>query len=102
MKSHLLTAATIAAITLLLPGRAAAAAGSGPKARLFAKYDANHNGVIDGAEKDALRRNFAAAPKGELARYDRNHDGKLDDEEIAAIRPPHGRGKSGHKQKRSD
>src|SRR2546423_1638776 len=36
----------------------------GPKARIFAKYDTNKNGVIDGDEVAAVRAAFAADPKG--------------------------------------
>lgn len=68
---------------------------NGPKARFFAKYDKNHNGVIDEDEKEAIRKDYAADPNGELKRFDKNGDGKLDDEEIAAIKPPTGKGKAG-------
>jgi len=71
----------------------------GPKARIFAKYDTNKNGVIDGDEVAAVRKAYAADPKGEFAKYDTNHDGKLSDEEIAAIKPPGGGGKSGAAKK---
>lgn len=74
-----------------------ARAAEGPKARLFAKYDTNKNGVIDGDEVAAVRKAFAAEPKGEFASYDKNHDGKLDDAEIAAIKPP-GAKKDGDKK----
>ncbi len=65
-----------------------AAKADGPKARFFEKYDKNHNGKIDEDEKDAIRKDYAANPEGELKRFDKNHDGKLDDDEIAAIKPP--------------
>src|SRR5262249_39738262 len=55
---------------------------------VFAKYDKNKNGVIDGEEKSALRKDYDADKEGELKRFDKNNDGKLDDEEIAAIKPP--------------
>src|SRR5476649_107196 len=71
--------------------------GLGPKARIFAKYDTNKNGVIDGDEIAAVRKAFAADPKGEFAAYDKDHDGKLSDEEIAAIKPPGGGKKGGAK-----
>src|SRR3954463_6151665 len=69
-------------------GAYAAAAGGGPKARIFAEFDTNKNGVIDGDEVAAVRKAFAADPKGQFARFDANHDGKLDDAEIAEIKPP--------------
>src|SRR5262245_59481915 len=70
---------------------------NGPKAKLFAKYDKNKNGVIDGEEKDALRKDYAADPQGELKRFDTNNNGKLDDDEIAAIKPPAGKKKASEK-----
>lgn len=70
----------------------------GPKARIFAKYDTNKNGVIDGDEVAAVRKAFASEPKGEFAAYDQNHDGQLSDEEIAGIKPP-GAKKSGEKKR---
>jgi hypothetical protein len=73
----------------------AAAQSPGPKARIFARYDTNRNGVIDGDEIAAVRKAFAADPKGEFARYDTDHDGKLSDAEIAGIKPPGGGGKKG-------
>jgi hypothetical protein len=85
----------VAGLILILVPVAFGAAAAGPKARLFAKYDENKNGVIDGAEMAALRKDFAAEPKGDLARFDTDHDGKLSDEEIAQIKPP---GKGGGKK----
>src|SRR4051812_332047 len=69
----------------------------GPKAKLFAKYDTNKNGVIDGDEIAVVRKAFAADPKGEFATYDKDADGKLSDEEIASIKPP-GANKGGEKK----
>ena len=66
-----------------------------PQGQFFAKYDKNHNGVIDADEKDAIRKDYAANPDGDLKRFDTNKDGKLDDAEIAAIKPPTGKGKAG-------
>lgn len=81
----------VAAVTLILALPAHAAAGNGPKARIFAKYDTNKNGVIDGDEIGAVRAAYAAEPKGEFARYDTNKDGQLSDAEIAEIKPPGGK-----------
>jgi hypothetical protein len=89
---------------------ASAARSDGPRAKFFAKYDKNKNGVIDEDEKDAIRKDFAAEPEGELKRFDKNHDGKLDDSEIAAIKPPTAKktekgektGKKGKKSKDAD
>ena len=77
-----------------LPGASAA---EGPKAKIFTKYDTNKSGIIDGDEIAAVRKAFAAEPKGEFAGYDKNADGKLDDAEIAAIKPPGGK-KDGEKK----
>jgi Ca2+-binding EF-hand superfamily protein len=68
--------------------------GSGPKAKFFENYDKNHNGIIDANEKEAIRKDYAEKPDGDLKRFDTNKDGKLDDEEIAAVKPPTGLGKS--------
>ena len=73
---------------------ALAAKADGPKAKLFAKFDKNKNGVIDGEEKNALRKDFEADKEGPSKRFDTNKDGKLDDEEIAAIKPPTGKKKA--------
>lgn len=88
----------IAAAACLLASPIFGAAAPGPKARIFAKYDTNKNGSIDGDEIAAVRTAFKAEPKGEFARYDTNSDGKLDDAEIAAIKPPGQGGKTGGKK----
>ena len=97
-QTRLLGAAVVCATALF--STSLFAQSPGPKARIFAKYDTNKNGVIDGDEIEAVRKAFAADPKGEFAVYDTNHDGKLSDEEIAAIKPPGG--KKGGSKKKSD
>ena len=98
MKRTSLFAVGLAACGLISSaGVFAANAGSGPKARIFAEFDTNKNGVIDGDEIAAVRKAFAADPKGQFAAYDKNKDGKLDDAEIAAIKPP-GSKKDGEKK----
>jgi len=98
MKKILRFAPQVAALGLLTATSLfAASAGSGPKARIFAEFDLNKNNVIDGDEVAAVRKAFAAAPKGQFASYDKNNDGKLDDTEIAAIKPP-GAKKDGEKK----
>jgi len=98
MKYPLCLAAACGLLIVIAPTRALAqGAGNGPKARIFAKYDTNKNGVIDGEEIAAVRKAFAADPKGEFAAYDKDHDGKLSDEEIAAIKPPGGKKGGGKK-----
>lgn len=96
MTSKPLLVIVVAACLLAAPLFGAAA--PGPKARLFAKYDTNKNGSIDGDEIAAVRAAFKAEPKGEFARYDANADGKLDDAEIASIKPPGQGGKGGGKK----
>jgi hypothetical protein len=99
MKKLALLAATAGLLVLLAPTSAFAQKALGPKGRLFAKYDTNKNGVIDGDEIIAMQKDFAADPNGELKRYDTNNDGKLSAEEIAAIKPPgSGNKKSGDKK----
>jgi len=83
-----------ALLALLASPSAFADKANGPKAKFFAKYDTNHNGIIDADEKEAIRKDFAANPEGELKRFDKNKDGKLDDDEIAAIKPPAGKKKA--------
>jgi hypothetical protein len=97
MKKLRLTVAALGAAALLIPNFAHAAAAAGPKAKIFAEFDANKNGIIDGDEIAAVRKAFLADPKGQFERYDANHDGKLDDSEIALIRPP-GAKKDGEKK----
>ena len=93
MKKSLLLTVLIGSTLVIAP--AFAAAGSGPKATIFAKYDTNKNGIIDGDEVAEVRKAFAAEPKGAFATYDKNNDGKLSDEEIAGIKPPGQGGKKG-------
>ena len=89
--------AGVLAMGLAASHPAFAAKADGKKAKklaaLIAKYDKDGNGVIDGDERDALRKDFAANPTGELAEFDTDHDGKLSDEEIAAIKMPAAGGK---------
>lgn len=98
MKKSLLLVASFAAFAVT-----ASAQSPGPKAKIFAKYDTNKNGVIDGDEIFAVRKAFAADLKGEFATYDHDADGKLSDAEIASIKPPgakkDGEKKSGGKKK---
>ncbi|MDP3071776.1 MAG: hypothetical protein Q8N18_15905 [Opitutaceae bacterium] len=98
MKKSLLPIAAIGVLCFLASVRPSlAAAGLGPKAKIFAEFDTNKNSVIDGDEVAAVRKAFAADPKGQFAAYDKNKDGKLDDAEIADIKPP-GANKGGGKK----
>jgi hypothetical protein len=100
MKKLLVIVVSVSILGLLRVPCALAQKSNGPKAKFFAKYDKNHNGVIDEDEKEAIRKDYAADPNGDLKRFDKNGDGKLDDEEIAAIKPPTGNGKK--KSEKSD
>jgi hypothetical protein len=106
MKKNPLLAAALCAVALLAPAGMFAAdkpadksdpslAKLGPKARIFAQFDTNKNGIIDGDDVAAVRAAYAADPKGQFAVYDKDHDGKLSAEEIAAIKPPGAGGKTG-------
>ena len=97
MKKPLSLGAAFAAFVMLAPA-VGLAAQPGPKARIFAEFDKNKNGIIDGDEIEAVRKAYAADPKGPFARYDTDHDGKLSDAEIAAILPPGKGGKPGQKK----
>jgi Ca2+-binding EF-hand superfamily protein len=94
MKKVCIIALTLGLFGWAVPTTTFAAKADGPKAKFFAKYDKNHNGVIDENEKDAIRKDYAADPNGDLKRFDKNGDGKLDDGELAAIKPPTGKGKA--------
>jgi Ca2+-binding EF-hand superfamily protein len=99
MKTPVLVAAAFTALAFVIPTGAFAAAATGPKAKIFAEFDANKNGVIDGDEVAAVRKAFAADPKGQFARYDADKDGKLSDAEIAEIKPPGAKGKKDGEKK---
>ncbi len=94
MKTACIVAFSLGLFAWALPSTTLAAKADGPKAKFFAKYDKNHNGVIDENEKEAIRKDYAASPDGDLKRFDKNRDGKLDDQEIAAVTPPTGKGKA--------
>ena len=91
-KVTLLSSAALCLLVFISPTDALAQKTQGPKAKLMAKYDLNKNGIIDGDEIAAIRKDFAADPTGELKRFDTDKDGKLSDEEIAAIKAPGGKG----------
>ena len=94
-KSRILVTACAAATVLF--SASTFAQSPGPKARIFAKFDTNKNGVIDGDEVAVVRKAFLADLKGEFATYDQDADGKLSDAEIASIKPP-GAKKDGEKK----
>src|SRR3954469_22604135 len=82
-KSPLLLAALSFAVVVGLPDALLAKTGS--KNKILAKYDANKNGKLDSEEIEAIRKDFATSPEGELKVFDKDSDGKLSDTEIAAI-----------------
>lgn len=81
------------ALGLVMPASVLAAKADGRKAKLFAKYDKNTNGVLDADEKKALQDDYAKDKEGELKAFDKDGDGKLSEEEIAAIKPGSGKAK---------
>jgi len=99
MKKILLLTAALGALAFLAPTAAFAQKAQGPKAKLMAKYDLNKNGVIDGAEIAAVRKDFAAEPAGDLKRFDTDKDGKLSDAEITEMKAPGGKSASDPKKK---
>jgi hypothetical protein len=90
----------VLALLLLAPAAAFAAKTEGPKAKIMAKYDLDHDGKLSADEIAAIRKDFAAAPTGELARFDLDKDGKLSDDEIAKMVPGSGK-KGGEKKEKS-
>jgi hypothetical protein len=95
-KSGLLVCATV--LLTLAAGPAALAKGktppkkpSGPPSAVFAKYDADHNGVLNVEEAEAVRSAFSKNPTDPLLKaIDTNQDGALSDAEMMAIRPTQG------------
>ena len=61
-----------------------------PSKETMAKYDTNKDGMLDDAEKAAMKADVVARGKAtreaNLAKYDANKDGKLDDTEKAAMK----------------
>ncbi len=61
-----------------------------PSKEMMKKYDANQDGMLDDAEKAAMKADADAKAKemraANLAKYDVNKDGKLDDAEKAAMK----------------
>ena len=80
----------LAASSLLLAPASYAAKGDKKKgntanAELLKKYDTNANGKIDGAELEAVRKDFAGSPDLNLKALDKDSDSKLSDTEIEAL-----------------
>lgn len=83
----------LAATSLVLAPAAHAAKGDRKKATatneahaaLLKKFDANADGKIDGAELEAVRKDFATTTDLNLKGLDKDADGKLSDTEISAL-----------------
>ena len=60
---------------------------------ILAKYDANHNGVLDPEEKAEMKKAADARKQERLARFDKNGDGKLDKAERRAARSAERKGR---------
>lgn len=65
-----------------------------------AKFDANHNGILEPEEASALRKAFEEGETA-LKPLDVNNDGKLDDTEVAAVKLPAPEGEKKKKKKDS-
>ncbi len=60
------------------------AKGKSPADRLK-EFDTDHNGKLEGAEVDGLKKKLSAASEKAMKRLDRNGDGQLDEKEIKGI-----------------
>ena len=62
---------------------------SAESAQVFAKYDTDHNGVLNVEEAAAIASAYQLNPNDPMLKpFDTNHDGKLSDKEIMAIPSP--------------
>lgn len=52
---------------------------------LIQKYDGNHDGKLDSAERLKISQDASEAAKAEFRRFDNNQDGKLDKEEMKLV-----------------
>jgi len=73
---------------------------SAESAQVFAKYDTDHNGILNVEEGEAIARAFRQNPNDPMLKpFDTDHDGKLSDKEIMAIPAPKGTAKPKSKNK---
>jgi len=73
---------------------------SAESAKVFAKYDLDHNGILNVDEAEAIVRDFRLNPNDPILKpFDTDHDGKLSDKEIMAIPAPKGAAKAASKKK---
>ncbi len=57
-----------------------------PHPEVYAKYDTDHNHIINVAEGDSMKSDFTSNPNDAVLKpLDTNHDSKLDDKEVMAI-----------------
>jgi Ca2+-binding EF-hand superfamily protein len=52
----------------------------------LARFDTNHDGVLDEGERAAMKASWKQRREERVARFDTNHDGVLDESERAAMR----------------
>jgi Ca2+-binding EF-hand superfamily protein len=86
--------AAVVAATLSVGGMALAntegADAGGWRARMLEKFDTNHDGKLDDAERDQMRQEMQARREARhqemLQKFDANHDGKLDESERKQMR----------------
>ncbi len=93
MKKLCFIALGACALCLVMPANVLAAKADGKKAKLFAKYDKNKNGILDADEKKAIQSDYAKDKTGELKAFDKDGDGKISEEEFAAFKPGSGKAK---------
>ena len=63
-------------------------------AEVFAKYDLDHNGILNVEESANIASAYRANPNDPMLKpFDTDHDGKLSDKEIMAIPAPKGAAK---------
>jgi Ca2+-binding EF-hand superfamily protein len=63
--------------------------GEGRRAKMMEKFDANGDGAIDDAEREAMKQARQARRAEMLAKYDADKDGTLSDAEHAKMRLDH-------------
>ncbi len=109
MKSYHASRSALALLALLFGVTFVSAQEGAPKERkpskeTLAKYDANHDGTLDDAEKAAAKAGAAAKAKetreANLAKYDANKDGKLDEAEKAVRKADEDAAKAARKAER--
>ena len=73
---------------------------SAESAQVFAKYDLDHNGILNVEEAEDIARAFRQNPNDPMLKpFDTDHDGKLSDKEIMALPAPKGAAKPKGKKK---